>query len=403
MSRLLKWEVWNFMSFKHAEVSFDDTNIINIKGYNDSGKSALIHALNVLFFDYKPQKQAKFINDDENYFRIVAYFSDGVTILRDKYSNGQGLYEMYKDDQLLYSTKEGSTLTRITEVPEKIAKYLNLVYTDEFNVNSRACFERQIGVQTTGSENYKFLNEVLQSESLYVAGASLNNDKNALGTRITSSYTELQTLQSVVGDGSNFSEEFLSALVKLDNRLDVAEVCESKLTKMIAYQNSIKEAESKVHPSIPLIDTGRLSAMDRILELNRGIILNDYMEEVPLLDTDRLSAVSRIVDLSVEVSTIKVFDLLDELDSDRLSAIQRIESLVTSMESMYDLELTQIDYERQKSIENLNSLYMKYKSVCDEISETDGRIETLLNERVSLMSQLGSDYVICPDCGSVHN
>ena len=31
-SKLVAWEVWNFMSIKHGKVEFDERNIINIKG-----------------------------------------------------------------------------------------------------------------------------------------------------------------------------------------------------------------------------------------------------------------------------------------------------------------------------------------------------------------------------------
>ena len=47
-ARLLSWEVWNFMAIKNGKCDFDERNIINLKGYNDSGKSAMLTALNRL-------------------------------------------------------------------------------------------------------------------------------------------------------------------------------------------------------------------------------------------------------------------------------------------------------------------------------------------------------------------
>ena len=67
-SRLLWWSVENFMSIKEAKVEFDDTNIINFKGFNDSGKSAMLRALEVLLSNKYPTEQAKFIKDGESYF-----------------------------------------------------------------------------------------------------------------------------------------------------------------------------------------------------------------------------------------------------------------------------------------------------------------------------------------------
>ena len=58
--------------------------------------------------------------------------------------------------------------------------FVNLITYDKECFNARACFEKQIGVQTSGSENYKMFNTVLKSEELSVASTLLNNDKNKL-------------------------------------------------------------------------------------------------------------------------------------------------------------------------------------------------------------------------------
>ena len=95
-SKILFWEVWNFMSIEHGKAEFDEQNIINFKGYNDSGKSAMLTALKVAITNSNPTKQVSFIQDDKEFFRVLIVFDDGITILRDKYLNGQSLYEMYK-------------------------------------------------------------------------------------------------------------------------------------------------------------------------------------------------------------------------------------------------------------------------------------------------------------------
>ena len=184
-SRLVSWEVKNFMSISDARVEFDGTGIVNFKGYNDSGKSAMLLALKVLLTNTDPTKQADFIQDDKEYFRVVAYFDDGVAILRDKYIGGQSLYEMYKDGQLLFSTKQGRVLTKVVGVPDVIAEYLGLIVYDGGTLNARACFEKQIGVQTTGSENYVMFNTVLRSEEIASASEMLNNDRNKLASDIS--------------------------------------------------------------------------------------------------------------------------------------------------------------------------------------------------------------------------
>ena len=48
-----------------------------------------------------PNKQAGYITHGKEYFRIIVAFDDSVVIVRDKYKNGQSLYEMYKGKQLI--------------------------------------------------------------------------------------------------------------------------------------------------------------------------------------------------------------------------------------------------------------------------------------------------------------
>ncbi|RKW48284.1 MAG: hypothetical protein D8B41_00145, partial [Porphyromonas sp.] len=50
-SKIVSIELENFMAIKNAILTFDESNIINLKGYNDSGKSAITRALDVLFFN----------------------------------------------------------------------------------------------------------------------------------------------------------------------------------------------------------------------------------------------------------------------------------------------------------------------------------------------------------------
>ena len=59
-SKIKEVEVFNFMSFKHARLVFDETNILNLKGYNDSGKSAILRAVVVCLTDMYKRAQNKY-------------------------------------------------------------------------------------------------------------------------------------------------------------------------------------------------------------------------------------------------------------------------------------------------------------------------------------------------------
>ena len=123
MSRMLYFEVWNFMSIEHARCDFDEHNIIHLVGYNDSGKSSMLVALRCLLSNAFATKQVTFIQDDKDYFRVVCVFDDGIRILRDKYINGQSLYEMYKGGQLIFTTRSGKPLPRVWEDPWRLGMF----------------------------------------------------------------------------------------------------------------------------------------------------------------------------------------------------------------------------------------------------------------------------------------
>ena len=160
------------MVYSHAMVRFDDDNIINLKGYNSSGKSSLIKAVAVALMDLFPSKQAKLIKHGEEYFRVIVTFDDGVSIVRDKYINGQSLYEMYKDRDLIFTTKVGNRLGKVSGVPEEIQNYLALCKMEVMNyegspyLNYQSRQDKLWLVETKGSENYASLNEILRTEDI---------------------------------------------------------------------------------------------------------------------------------------------------------------------------------------------------------------------------------------------
>lgn len=129
-SKLKSVEVINFMGFLKAKIVADETGSWNLKGYNSSGKSAFLTACAVAMMNVYPNKQLKYIHHGKDYFRIILSFDDGVVIVRDKYKNGQSLYEMYKGEEKVYTSKSGDKLTKIDAVPSIIEGYLGMIGTE---------------------------------------------------------------------------------------------------------------------------------------------------------------------------------------------------------------------------------------------------------------------------------
>lgn len=371
--RMLYWEVWNFMSIEHGKCEFDDRNIVNLKGYNDSGKSAMLQALKVLISNSNPTKQVGFIQDDKDYFRVVAAFDDGIMILRDKYINGQSLYEMYKDNQLIYTSKSGNALTRITEVPKPIADYLGLIMYDGTCLNARACFEKQIGVQTTGSENYKMFNTVLKSEEIATASALLNNDRNKLASDINAVDADLQAQKGFLGNKDKITAEMVGYLKDHDSTLDQYLTMESTLGTIHTLKAS-KDAVV-IYPELSGVDATQLAELDTIAR------------QMSML------------------SAIKIAPQLDEVDALQLQALANIKSVADALSAVVvQPEVKTVDSEQLNALTGILAT-INAISECDKaVSQYDTSLEALNKELAEMQEELankGVKMVRCPGCGQI--
>lgn len=372
-SRILAVEVWNFMSIEHGRVEFDEQNIINLKGYNDSGKSGILTALKVALLNANPSKQASFIQDDKEYFRVVVYFDDGVQLLRDKYINGQSLIEMYKDGQCIFSTKNGKTLTRVTEIPQPVADYLGLVTFDGGALNARSCFEKQLGVQTTGAENYKMFNTVLKSEEIATAGALLNNDKNKLAQDINAIDQEIQAQKSVLGDGDKITDNMLSWLRTHDSALDSLEAESAKLDTIVQFCMDIEAVP--MYPEVAIVDGSQLLALATIAGVAKSLSEVHITPEIPSVDGSQLSALKQLMDLSSAYSAVRVAPEIPSVSNEQVSMLIGLESIIASI----------IDSEQQLSQTDKN------------IADAAAELERLQQEAANH----GHKMVKCPSCGEL--
>lgn len=375
-SSILGWEVFNFMSIEHGKVEFDDRNIINFKGYNDSGKSAMLTALKVATTNSNASKQVGFIQDNKEYFRVVIYFNDGIKILRDKYINGQSLYEMYKDDALLYTSKSSTgALTKISEVPKPIADYLGLIISDGSCLNARSCFEKQLGVQTTGSENYKMFNTILKSEELSKASELLNNDKNKLLSTINSCESQLKAKKDLIENIKGLTPEIIS---ELKNKDSIVDNLTDKAEAIIAISKVNHDIKSI--PKIPEIDTSivsEISLLCNIGTINQAIKGIKVAPELKGIDTKQLVELSEIYETAKELENIKIVPSCNQIDLSKLNLINEIKNIASTIQEL------------NTNIQTADTMLSKYNTELDE-----------LNKQVT---ELGKNMVKCPHCGTLFN
>lgn len=372
-NKITSVEVFNFMVYEHAIIHFDDCNIINIKGYNSGGKSTMLKAIAVCLMNMYPKAQTKFIRHGEKYFRIVVRFEDGMSIVRDKYITGQSLYEMYRDDKCIFTTKEGNKLTKISEIPQVIQKYLGLCETSSGYLNYQVRQDPLWLIETTGSENYNSLNEILKTEELSRANALLNSDKNQLNSEITGIEASLQEVNSALIESKGYTDELLSLLEGKESE------CKSLSRKYRDVKGLIKilsELEGiKNIPSVSEIECTRLEAISSIQE--RVSTLNNMVDlpAVEKCNTDKMIGISKITDIVSRLETMgKSYPEVLFVDVDRIACMERILSIVKELKA--------------------NQTAMR------KLSAENTKVRKELDTLVHTAKAMGIKFVQCENCGT---
>lgn len=368
-SRLNKLKIINFMSIKQAEIDFSDDNIISLCGYNDSGKSAVTRLLEVLFYNSYPQDQAKFIHDDEEFWEGHLYFSDGVFIKRAKYLDGSSLFEMYRDNKLVYTNRlENGKLAALSDIPDVIKKYLGVIqdeYTDE-KLNVRRNTDKLFLIETTGGDNYKILNSVLKSDILAEASRQLNEDKNKLNTEVSN----LKTTKDVI-----------------------REQIETSVLAPIELVNGLKEDILYLDQS-----RGRLTRLINVVELNSNYNSVDVHPEVEVIETDKLNLLLNLIAAKKE-SDKEIQPSLDVIDLERMNLLRGLIDVRKSLDLDIYPELELLDLEKYNSILLVGQSFTNYFNSTKELSQ----LETQLNELKGKLNDLSLqyDFRVCKNCGTL--
>ena len=374
-SKITSVEVVNFMVFEHARISFDERGIINLKGYNSSGKSTIEKAIAVCLMDAFKRKQPKFIRHGEDYFRVIVEFDDGVRIVRDKYLNGQSLYEMYKDGDLLFTTREGNRLTKIDGVPSVIEQYLGLITLESGCLNYQSRRDPLWLVETVGSENYYALNEVLKTESIARANTLLNSDKNALNSAIVELEGELSGVEVALEGCSVASEELLAVLSEREINIQRLLSRRDLIDSMVDTMNALEGI--KVIPEVEKVKPDRMSA---ILEVQKKLLELENIKSVPKmekLETEKLKVAKSLYSCSIELEKLQgkcISENVEEVEYDRVQPISRLLKLIKELEGLSD----------------------KKKGILADEKEVHRKLKVV----VSNAHERGIKFVKCDNCGS---
>ncbi len=369
-SKIISLKIENFMSIKNGLIEFDESNVISLCGYNDSGKSAITRLLEVMLYNAYSTDQVKFITDGEDYWLGELTFSDGVVYTRRKYADGKSLWELVKGDKVLFTNKlPNGTYAAMGDTPETIERYLGVIQ-DELTgeeLNVRRNTDKLFLINTSGGDNYKILNSVLRSDVLSSASKALNEDKNKLNAEVT----EKNTIKSVL------QEQYDS--------YDVAP--EKELNDVKEYISNLEESKGRVT---------RLSLLMEENQKKHNISVFDSLEPV---DVSRLSMLQNVMDLS-EQKNISVYASVDKVNVERLTDLQNIMEISKKLHSLvgYD-SLTSVDIERLKELKTAGELLSAYMNAKNKYSAVDAQLNGARNQLLQISKQY--NLKICKNCGSV--
>lgn len=368
-SKIVSMRIENFMSIKNALIEFDDSNIVSLCGYNDSGKSAITRLFEIMFYNTYSIDQVKFITDNEDYWLGELKFSDGVVYTRIKYLDGKSLWELKKDDTVLFTNRlPNGTLAAMGDTPEVIVKYLGVIQ-DELTgeeLNVRRNTDKLFLINTSGGDNYKILNSVLRSDVLSSASKSLNDDKNRLNSEVSEKNTVKnvleEQLESIDVPPQDIIEDIKATVTKLDD-------IKGKVVRVSLIMEEVKTLHSiSVFDSLIGVDTSRLKLLQDILTLSQN-------------------------------TQIPVYNKVDSIDTERLVTLRNILELKKKLNVSTYNSLEKVDVDRVKDIVSLGEVYNTYKGT----EQTYNKINVRLEEIKQKLKDLSIQYnlKVCQNCGAI--
>lgn len=367
-AKLNRLVIENFMSIAHADMNIGA--ITNICGYNDQGKSAIRTALSVLMYDSDSTEQINYIKVGTEYFRVTAIFEDGVSVSKEKRSNGASIWTMQRDNEVLYSNLSGDKVIAVDGVPEAIAMYWG-VYADEATgqlLNVRIDSDPYFLVSTSGGDNYKILNPLLHGDVLSKASAALITDSNAC------------------------KAEADEQAVRYNMYLEQLEQNEAPTVEMI---NGLKQAESSA-----VSCAGRQEKITNIRETESLAKDTDIPPMLNTVSVAQLEAINTLLTTSREANEF-VWNSLQAVDMQKWGILEELMRLETQDADVAPV-VTVVNTAELNAMANIKSAYDSLMAEQTELNAASAELETVQSEVKATTAELAKlGYKVCKNCGSL--
>ena len=397
-SKIVSLKIENFMSIKNALIEFDESNVISLCGYNDSGKSAITRLFEVMLYNAYSTDQVRFITDGEEYWLGELTFSDGVVYTRTKYSDGKSLWELKKGDTVLFTNRlQNGTLAAMGDTPDVIEKYLGVIQDEltEEKLNVRRNTDKLFLINTSGGDNYKILNTVLRSDVFAQASKSLNEDKNKLNAEVNEKGTIKSVLQEQFDSYDVAPKEEIDMVKEFISNLDNVKGKIVRLT-MIMEENQRKH-EISLYDVLTPVDSERLANLQDILSLGsqKNIPIYDKMNNI---DTSRLIDLQSIMELT-EKKEQPIYDSMTSIDVNRVKDLQNIMALSSKLSVDTFEKLEPVNVDRCADLQHLGELFTAYAGTQKMFNQLSNQLNDVKGKLKMLSEQYG--LKVCHNCGSI--
>ena len=385
------------MRIEHAVLEFEDTNIINLVGYNDSGKSAITRAVEVVLYDSYSNDQVNFIQDGKDYFKVTLTFDDGVVISKEKQLNGKSIWEMWVNNELVFTNNVNGNVVAVYNVPLEIASYLGVVEDENTNekLNVRRRSDKLFLIETSGGDNYKILNTVLKVDILSDAFKRMNEDKNRVMAELSSLGVQRDTIKNEYESIKVMSENDELELQQLVNEVSNLNQKFTQLKHVYELYN-LKESII-VFDELNYIETDKLNKLNHLQSLKREKEV-EVWDELPSIDISRKQHMVSLMSWYKE-SKVSVWDELHVMDTDRVVGVSQLIKLKTEKELFIYDELGVCDIENYKLLSNMVSKYKEYVSLNNSFVELEEELENDKKRLKDVAKELNAK--ICNNCGTI--
>lgn len=402
-SRIVKFVVKNYQAHEHAVLEFGDSNILDIKGANNSGKSALLRAVESLFMDTAaPRAQAKSIRDGHSSYSVEAHFDDGVVVVKEKKDTGSSSWEMLNSaGEVIVSTKTKSgKTTRNRGIPDPIKDYLGMIYysNGKSTLNNQTANMPAFLSATSGSENYEILNSAFGSTTLEASKLAKQREKET-ESKINARRTVIESLEQRLGDTPEYVGEFYDRVKALHSELLYSQSVDDNLQSI---QNLAYEVGSlSVRPEVEGLDYSDLEALVGAEESLKEYQSSKVRPTVEGIDHSDLELVISAEGQLSELESLSVRPAISPVEGiDLVEAIVNAETSLSDLDSLRTRPVLE-PVEGEKSITAVDSALSALEDVIESkksLAVIRGKITKTNNEVKRLSEEAG--VVLCDNCGS---